>query len=655
MSDKKEYDKGGIVKQSHCIADEFPDTKKSCKSSDAFTIYEHDSEDGNNVWYDAWCWSCCQNFSMEQVHTSTHAKELGVGDSGVVVNRVKMSRAVKAEPLTRQEALKLIGDIGYVSHNYRSIKDEYSQFFGHLSKLNSEGAVIAQYYPETSDGKLTGYKPRWHPKKFGTPLGRTGIKSDLSGQSKFRDYKGHRNILIVGGEVDKVSAYQMLREYQISKRQADYAPVAVVSPTTGEGSAFLQIKDQYDFLNGFENIIIGFDNDEAGRVATEKCIEVLPKDKVKIVTWTDKDPNNALQLGNERQWLSDYFGAKDHVASSIIKSSELDECLIEELSIQKTPIAQYMHKLQECMAGGIPQGVIVNIVGVTKGGKTTHTNELLYYWIFNSPALMGVMSLELSKGQYAIAVLSRHVGKKIQMFKTPEESIAFINQPDIKEKRDELWTNEYGEDRFFLLDERDNNIEQVKFKCETLFRKYGCRLIVLDPLQDLIGSLTNEKQEEFMAWQKNFKKNGVSFINVNHTNKTDSSSRGSDKPLRDLEDDDIKGTSAIAASGDANIFITRDKYDPCTIKRNTTWVKGVIRWSGFSGRCGKWYYDPETHTTYDFDDYFDKYPEKLPAGFDRDATPFEKKKETRGKPFKSNSLNFPSVADFVELENGVKL
>ena len=45
----------------------------------------------------------------------------------------------------------------------------------------------------------------------------------------------------------------------------------------------------------------------------------------------------------------------------------------------------------------------------------------------SEPQKIGVVSLELTAGQYAIAMLSRHIGKKIQLIQDPVEAVAFVS------------------------------------------------------------------------------------------------------------------------------------------------------------------------------------------------------------------------------------
>ena len=59
-----------LAKRFGCIAGEFDD-KDPCTSSDGLCIYEKDEGDGG-VSYDAFCWSCGQHFTKEEVLSLIH-------------------------------------------------------------------------------------------------------------------------------------------------------------------------------------------------------------------------------------------------------------------------------------------------------------------------------------------------------------------------------------------------------------------------------------------------------------------------------------------------------------------------------------------------------------------------------------------------------
>ena len=202
-----------------------------CGSQDNLAVYiKHDAQ-GNEV-VDGHCFTpSCENAYM----TETMLKEQGVLDENPFT-------APKTKPITKTAITKAEYKalISRASHDttqpdgtlYRGIKPETAQYYGHLYERNSEGWIIREYYPETKTGfkgdcnSLRGYKTRTLPKIFGTHnLGITGSSNDFGGSHLFPN--GGKNLVICAGEIDKLSAAQMLRDYQIQRNQDDYDRTAV--------------------------------------------------------------------------------------------------------------------------------------------------------------------------------------------------------------------------------------------------------------------------------------------------------------------------------------------------------------------------------------------------------------------------------------------
>ncbi|QHZ59828.1 DNA primase/helicase [Alteromonas phage vB_AmeM_PT11-V22] len=642
----KEYESGDRLSQKfYCIADElienfsedFPRLRQ-CGSSDAMDIYEHINEEGE-VSYDAHCWSCAQVFSKEMVAKSSHAEELGVSEDGSVKEKKTFQKRPKAEPLTTQEAKDFMKEIGFKGHGYRGISDEANKFYGHLTKVNKQGEVVARYYPETdNDGKIVGFKCRNHPKNFKYgKLGLTGITNQLSGQVRWKK-GGGKYLLIVGGEEDKAAAYQMFSEYNKSRGQEDYDQFPIVSPTTGEGSAYKQLSAQYDWIDTFDNIYLALDSDKAGKEALVNCIDVLPAEKVHIVTWSGKDPNDMLQKGKHKQFIRDFYNAKPYIPDTVKTSKDADDEMEIELSRPKIPLPSFMKELQKLMAGGIPLGYLVNLGAQTGGGKTTIANEMIYYWIFNSPYKIGILSLELNAGQYQTTMLSRHIGHKIQLIEDPKEAVEFVQQDWVQEKRRELREHDNGEPRYVLLDGREGTLVDVKKQIDKLIKKYDCKFIVIDPINDLFEGVSLEEQTAFIKYLKGIISDGISIINICHITKGKTHiDKNGNRVVRKLTEDDFSGVSNIAKSGGCNIFATRDKLSEDPVMKNVTEIEvPKCRWTGRSGKAGMWYYDNESHTIHDYEEFFGEPPSeegnepkkkfskpKKPANIDEDKPPFE--------------------------------
>lgn len=564
--------------------------------SPSLNIYDH-----NHSYY---CFGCASggdgiNFIMEKEGIEfSDAKEkameiLGISFEEYSEEKKRVSEenvTVDCHPeLDRNIIIELIKNTGYVANGYRGIKDEYNRFFGHLTKLDENGVVKARYYPETNiKGKVASYKCRNHPKDFTFGLiGNTGSKNQLSGQVKFNS--GGKYLLIVGGEEDKVAAYQMLAENRTNK---DFDPIAVVSPTAGENSAAKQVASQYAFCDAYEFIYIGMDNDDAGRKAALAVAAVLPKEKVMIVTWSGKDPNKMLQDGKEKQFCRDFYNAKPLVASGIAESTGLMDQVREELMRPRIPLPPEWLPLQEAMKGGIRQGSIVNIIGDTSVGKSTLVNALNYFWMFNAPEKVGVASLEATSGQYTLDMLSLHLEKNLVWMGEGTNILEYLERPDVIEQYDNLLTDEYGQPRFSILDERDGNIKMLERQIDKLVNQHGCKIIVIDVLTDILRGTNGEMQENHMLWQKQMVKTGVTIVNVLHTRKPQNSEGG----WRKASEYDALGSGTFVQSAAYNIVVSRDKMNNDVLIRNTTHVDMPKCRGGITGEIMKLIYDSETRT-----------------------------------------------------------
>ena len=503
------------------------------------------------------------------------------------------------DPMAPGEAREFALKIGFKSKGYRAIRDEINMFYGHCSKLDSSGNVVARYYPETnSKGEVTGFKCRNHPKDFSYgKIGLTGGKSQLSGQFKFNS--GGKYVLIVGGEEDKASAYQMLKDSQ----KDGFSGIAVVSPTAGENTAAKQCTAQYDFLDQYEIIIIGMDNDEAGNKAATEIAKVLPKDKIRIAKWSAKDPNKMLMDGLRNQFVRDFYNAKELVNSGICSSADAESGLEEFLTAPKIGLPPQLHRLQAAMRGGIKStGAVVNIIGDTSIGKSFLSDTLLYEWIFNSPLVPTVVSLERTKEELTIDLLSMHLKKNLMWFTDGHDAVEYLNRPEVQALKNQLLYDEEGKPRFFIIDEREGDIEILKRQMEKSGKVNDSKLMVIDPLTDFLRSLGTDVQENFMMWQKLQKKNKFVFINILHTRKPPTDKEGN---IRKVTEYDALGSGTFIQSADVNIVINRDKMSDDPIERNTTYVDMPKCRGGTTGEICALYYDAETRQQYDRDDYFE--------------------------------------------------
>jgi hypothetical protein len=569
---------------------------EQCGSTDNKAVYD----DGSSH-----CFGCGFTVISDEYKQELKEKkplQMRVRASAVSTEQKQERVAMSKEMITDEENEELKSRTELSGKGYRGISDEVLKFYGCRTEYDDDGDVYARYYPYTIDGKLSGYKVRKHPKTFGGNIGNTGKDCDLYGQFRFKN--GGKYLLIVEGEEKTHAAYQMFLEYARSK-SSEFV-TAVVGLGQGVGST-KQLANAYEFVNSFDTIYLGMDSDEPGQEAVEKLVAVLPKGKVKIVKWSKyKDADEYLLNDAGRKFLNDFYNATTYVPAGVVGSSELYQQMLDMALVEKVPLPPFMKKLDN-MLGSIELGTIGILAAGSGAAKTTFANECLYFWLFNSPHKVGVVSLELTCAQYGQALLSRHIEKRISSIRDPQEKFEFLKQSSIKDKADSLFKNNEGHDRFMLIDEREGAVSVLQDKIEELVISCGCRVIILDPVSDLQDGLSIDEQAVFSKWMKGMvKRYNMTFILIAHIRKSgsnkDAASSGSFIP-----EEAIMGSSTLFKSASWVVMMQRDKYNDDPIVRNTTRLTlSKNRSGGETGNAGEVYYDPEEHKLYDYKELFGK-------------------------------------------------
>lgn len=599
MKESKELVQGTVLNKFPC---------PSCLSKDNLVVYVKHNEQGEE-YIDGSCFSpSCKSFWTEK-----ELKEANVLDENFVAPKVK---PVVKTAITKAEYKALISRTSHDTTQpdgslYRSIKPETAHFYGHLFERDSSGEIIRTYYPETKStfkgelNSLRGYKSRDLPKAFGRHnIGIVGTSNDLSGSHKFTS--GGKWLLIVGGEECKLAAAQMLRDYQIQRKQEDYDRIAVVGIHCGEGSLSKVCANSYDFLDTFEEIILCMDNDEAGRKSVQEAVKVLPEGKVKVMTTSLKDCSEMLQQGKQKQFISNFYDAKPLVSTGIQTATEASQGIREHLLADKITLPQQLHRLQTAMRGGIKSsGCLINIIGDTSVGKSFFSDVLVHHFIFNSPIVPTILSIERTSAELVLDLYSYHLGQNLTWFEDGHDALDYLDQPEVKALCDDMLTDEYGAPRFNIIDSREGTLDILKAQIEKAMRKHNSRLFVLDVLSDVLRSLPISEQEDFLMFMKQKKKEGAIIISILHTRKrgVDQGNMGKDEEgssFKRVNEYDAIGTSSLPQSADINIVLNRNKMAKDPIERNTTYVDMPKCRGGMTGSdiC-ELYYDPETRKQYD--------------------------------------------------------
>jgi len=424
-----------------------------------------------------------------------------------------------------------------------------------------------QYYPYyDASGKAIGAKIRTVATKGFQTQGdmRHNV---LFGQQLFGE--GGRYVTVVEGELDALAAYEMLG-----------SRYPVVSVSKGAGGAVKDFKQNLEWLESYENVIICFDADPAGREAAEKCAQVLSPNKAKIVNLTDyKDASDYLKENKVRAFTAQWWEAKTYCMSGIITLEEAWSDFIKRGTEEIIPFPESFGMLNSMLNGGIAAGEITVIGALTSVGKTTMVNEIAYHFWKNTNKQIGCAFLEASRGEAIENLLTVQTGHNLSL--EDRKNIDF----------DKLHTDIITDGRIILLDHLGAlDTDELFIKLRAMVKGNGCEVLIIDPLQAVVTSNSNETVDDFMdRLLKLAKETDVSIIVVSHMRKPSLTNP------HNVNEYDLKGSGSINQIAFNTILLSRDKMADDEYTRNSTQVQVVkCRRTGITGSAGWLYYNALT-------------------------------------------------------------
>lgn len=618
-------------------------------SQDNFTVYGLNDEGMANGGH---CWSCSttvvsaekaledlenksstdgkvQSKSLSR-NTNALSKKSNIGEE----NRVsfasgKMSKdeqKLREKRLTQEQIDKIHNETSAeLLVGYRGLDKEVCAELGVRWKYDERtGKVSEMYIPahilENGEFVLTGYQVRKVRDNQGNLVKDFYASGSVSKLNTFfgQTLNHKETLVIVGGQVDCISAIQMLR--QGLSRYPSRIPV-VVSAMCGESSTADFIKTHYDWVNKFSKVVLALDNDQAGVDAVEKAKEVLNPDTTLVATYSLKDANEYLVPRNNKtanDFASDVVWNATPVKSyGIVQSSGLFDKALEMIAAPKIPLPPFLSELKSPLAGGIEIGGIVNIVSQSSLGKSSIINQAVIYWLKHCPYKMCVFSLEDNGGSYVIKLASNIIGKKLMAIEDDNERYQILK--DNEQKVLPYLVDENGNSKFVMLEEASTSIEDIERAILQAIKVHGCSIFVIDTLTNVILSKSIEEQAEFMLMEERLRRlHNVTFINLSHTRKL------GNNEVMTPSDDMVKGASQIVGTATMNIILTRDKMSDDPIERNTTNISITKnRSTGITGNnLAKIYYDNASHTlfSYDYALSCDFFPNGVPTKVDESVS-----------------------------------
>ena len=248
---------------------------QNCGSSrtPALQVYREDEETSG------YCFSCEKSFIDPYNGVVGTRKK---GKNALQQDLDELTYLSNLKDITKEESMK---DTEILPLEDRGVDLTTCKFYGVKAELDKfdNTKIVKHFYPYTKGGIVTGYKIRnCKDKEF---LAEGDLKSaELFGQN--RQSSNKKNILVHEGELDAMSSWQMLKSR--GKK---------IDSVSTSGANARGIKDNWEFLNEYENILVVYDMDEPGKKAAEQIPELFEPGKVRIVNLPPgyKDTNELLQ------------------------------------------------------------------------------------------------------------------------------------------------------------------------------------------------------------------------------------------------------------------------------------------------------------------------------------------------------------------------
>ena len=444
-------------------------------------------------------------------------------------------------------------------------------------RIHMDGDTLRMHYFDKA-GKVCAAKVKTKDKDFWMEGNNTDHQ--LFGQNLFPD-KGTR-LTIYEGELDAASGWEAQPKWPH------------VSIPNGAKAAKKSLQRVLDLLQNYEEVVLFFDNDEAGRQAAQECAELLPPGKAKIARLEKyKDASEALQAGDNEAVRRAIWDAKTYRPDGIVDAKSL-----LELITTPTPPADHDYPFQglQDKLHGIRYGELITITSGSGTGKSSFCRVLASH-LLNRQERIGYLALEESNRRTALGLMSAQLGKPYHLEEYERAELEHAYNSTIAN-----WN-------LFLFDGFGSyDPDTIYSRIEYLACGLECRVIFLDHLSILLSGLEGDERrmiDQTMTKLRSLvERTGITLFLVSHLRRTQSDQNHEEGARVTLGQ--LRGSAAIAQLSDTVIALERDQQDPN--KQNTTTVRVLKnRNSGEVGVANQLIYDLRTCTftehevTSDFD------------------------------------------------------
>jgi twinkle protein len=501
----------------------------NCGSSDANSRYS----DGH-----AYCFAC-HTYTPAEDWTHTHTR---------------MNTNERAQFLGSAEQLQK-----------RRISESTNSFY----RIYRHGNTLRFPYYNAS-GQVVGFKIKTKSKDFHYE----GQGSDqLFGQHLFP--ASGKRIVITEGELDAASCYEVMSGWPM------------VSLPHGAAAAKKDLQKAIPFLQGYQEIVLFFDNDEAGREAVESASSILPAGRVKIARLDAyKDASDALQADDKDAIRRAIWDAKPYRPDGIVDGKNLMSLVTEPT---KTCDHEYPFQGLNEKLHGIRYGELTTLTAGSGSGKTSLVRAIAAD-LAQKGETVGILELEANNKRTALGLMSAALGKPYHIGEHDKEELEFAFADTLAK-----W-NVFLFDGFGSFDP-----DVIYNRIEYLASGLECRIIFLDHLSILLSGLDGDERRMIDSTMTKLRslveRTGIALFLVSHLRRTNSDNNSHEEGGR-VSLGQLRGSHSIAQLSDSVIALERDQQGEANANLTTLRVL-KNRFSGEVGVATTLSYDLSTCQFYE--------------------------------------------------------
>ena len=459
----------------------------------------------------------------------------------------------------------------------RRISSNITKKFGVTVSYDKGGKIDKHYYPyydSKDSNNLIGYKERTVATKEFQIIG-TNKGAGLFGQNANRS--GGKYLTICEGELDALSVSEMFD----GKWQ-------VVSLKNGANSAARDVKDNLEYIESFDNVVLCFDQDQAGFQAVKDVQDIISVGKLKVCRLPMKDASDMLINGKIKEFTNAWWSAESYTPAGIVKGEDTWEHLLKDENLVNI---DYPWAGLNKLTYGFRSKELVTITSGSGMGKTSVVKELESYILDKTDDNLAIIHLEESIERTVKGLMSIEANSPIHIPQYEREL-----SPEDKKA---LWQKSVGDKNVYFYDHFGSMSEDSLLNViRTYAKSFDCKWIVLDHLSIVVSDQDGilDERKAIDAIMTNLRKivqeTGIGLFLISHLRRPQGKAHeeGGQVSLSEL-----RGSAAIAQLSDIVIGLERNQQDDDPIIRNQTTLRVIKnRFSGLTGKACRLQYDSET-------------------------------------------------------------